>query len=293
MNQYLLDRNDVSLHLLLCSSTRGLLVAVCRRLMHLEALSNRAIEFWEIKLSQQGDLGRMPTSALYNAYRRMHDITSSSHVKVQEFDQLLSMLGSDIRSAYARSLPAIVSKKANQAPPQPGAAVNKQFETSIKNLQAQFEQTMLLGGPAPPVFLPVIVKFFKAELVKFRAKPDTDPATLFFEDYSLLEIEDDRKGLANRAARNSFVDVFKRVELVAPQGGQRSSDGAIDGKASSGGTTVQGTNGSGQWRRCTRCTAVMEDVFGQRPGFSFVLGQQKKCSCGGYWGLLPRGSMIN
>ena len=53
MTRYLQERNDVSLHLLLCSSTRGFLSAVCRRLLHLDALSSRALEFYERRVAMQ------------------------------------------------------------------------------------------------------------------------------------------------------------------------------------------------------------------------------------------------
>jgi mediator of RNA polymerase II transcription subunit 16 len=37
----------------------------------------------------------------------------------------------------------------------------------------------------------------------------------------------------------------------------------------------------------------MENVYGHRPGFTFVLAQQRKCACGGSWGLLHKGAMVS
>ncbi|KAH8748444.1 hypothetical protein F5883DRAFT_582565 [Diaporthe sp. PMI_573] len=47
MNTYLKSKNEVSLHLLLCSSTRGLLLATCKRLNHLQVMSTQATQCWD------------------------------------------------------------------------------------------------------------------------------------------------------------------------------------------------------------------------------------------------------
>ncbi len=108
---------------------------------------------------------------------------------------------------------------------------------------------------------------FGADLRAFRAQ--TDPSKLFFADYGLLEVSDEPRVLEARKAARTYVDVFKRTEIVPPgmgMGGQQMS-----------------------WRRCVRCAAVMEDVPpGSRPGFTFVLSQQRRCACGGFWALLSK-----
>ncbi|KAK1718770.1 RNA polymerase II mediator complex subunit Sin4 [Colletotrichum acutatum] len=301
MSAYLQSRSDVSLHLLLCSSTRGFLSAVCRRILHLEILSNRAIEFYERRAAMQNATD--PSSqakglhvVLYKAYQKMQRVTSSSLIKVQEFDRLLTVLNNDIRTAYQTSLASLASKN----PPGGGAAAQKAVDAQIKTAQMHCELNMLLASSPPPAFLGVLLKFFNTDLRAYRGL--ADPSKLFFADYDLLEVDDDRRTLAARKAKSRFIDVFKRAELVGPPptsraggGGSSSSDAAGNSNnnnaSTSGGKEAEDAK-TAQWRRCVRCSAVMEDVFGSRPGFTFVLAQQRKCSCGGHWGLLPRGSLI-
>jgi mediator of RNA polymerase II transcription subunit 16 len=126
---------------------------------------------------------------------------------------------------------------------------------------------MLHCSPPPVPFFPVIRKFFDRDLRAFRS--DTDAARLYFANYDLLETQDDENSLAAKGARGTHVDVFRRVELgPTPRPGK-------------------------QWRRCTRCAAVMEEVVGHgKAGMTFLLNQQRKCSCGGFWSLLPHGKLV-
>lgn len=277
MSAYLQSRSDVSLHLLLCSSTRGFLSAVCRRILHLEILSNRAIEFYERRaaISNANDPNAATSknlhTVLYKAYQKMQRVTSSSLIKVQEFDRLLTVLNNDIRSAYQTSLAALANKTPAGAQGNP-----KAIEQQIKGAQFHCELNMLLASSPPPSFLQVLLKFFNTDLKNYRAQ--TDPSKLFFADFDLLEIDDDRRSLSARRARGQYIDAFKRVELVGPP--VRGAKELEEAKTP-------------QWRRCVRCAAIMEDASGSRPGFTFVLAQQRKCSCGGHWALLPRGALIS
>lgn len=259
LNQYLHDRNDVSLHLLLSSSSRSFVSAVCRRITLLEAISNKAIDFYKRQAAGEQPAGaKPPNPQLQQAYQRMQQVTSSSLIKVTEFEKLLNILGSDIRQTYTTYLPRVVKNT-------PNAPQGKQLDVALKNTQIHFEVGMLLSGSLPPSFLPVLNKFFTKDLQAFRKL--TDPAKLFFADFELVGVQDDKHSLTARKAKGVHVDIFKRTELRVGRGANK-------------------------WRRCTRCTAVMEDVFGSRPGFTFVLGQQRKCSCSGYWALLPKGKLV-
>ncbi len=264
---YLQSQNEVALHLILCSSTRGLLSAACRRLTHLDSLSNRAIQYYESKATSE-QAARLP-SALSLAYQKMQHYTSSSLIKVQEFDKLLSSLGADIRTAYQSALPRLAAQASAAANKGAGQQATQISDMTIKKAQTQCELSMLLASSPPSCFLPVIAKFFAHDLRAFRAL--TDPAQLFFANYTILEVQDDQRSLAAKRAQGCYVDVFRRVELT------------VDRRAASGVL----------WRRCARCAAVMEDVAGQRPGYSFVLTHQRKCSCGGSWGLLPAGNLVS
>ncbi|KAJ9134015.1 Mediator of RNA polymerase II transcription subunit 16 [Pleurostoma richardsiae] len=294
MTAYLQSKNDVSLHLLLCSSTRGFLSASCRRLQHLESLSNRAIQYYENKAAMQnatnpGHAATHTTSTLHNAYIKMQRYTAASLIKVQEFEKLLNVLAGDIRSAYQTSLASLSQRQPQQQGGKPG-----QNEAAAKRAQMHCELNLMLASSPPNSFLPVINKFFHSELKAFRRS--ADPARLFFADFGLLEVEDDRRSLAARRAARRHVDIFKRVELAAPGPEQREALRARNDKA---GRHPQGFDNESReqpprlWRRCVRCASVMEDANGTRPGFNFVLAQQRKCSCGGNWGLLPRWSLVS
>ncbi|KAL2255836.1 hypothetical protein VTK26DRAFT_2634 [Humicola hyalothermophila] len=349
--RYLQSKKDVSLHLLLCSSTRGFLSATCRRLLHLGTLSDRAVRYYESRAQIQDPSVSRPHPALYQAYVKMQRAVASSLVKVQEFDRLLSALSRDIQTAYQKSLSGLVAKMKphpqQQQQQQPGATEHQQLqqqqqqqqrnEQFIKKAQAHCELDMLLAANPPPSFREVLARFFSSSLPTFRGM--TDPAALYFANHDLLEIDDDPRSLALRRGQRRYVDVFKRNELVlgpAPPraaaaagrggannanraaatarngggggGGTRNgvlpgrsaggSGGAEEGAAAAAGSSAgaavgaagAGATGNGlQWRRCVRCAAVMEDVWNPKPGFTFVLAQQRRCACGGNWGLLPRG----
>lgn len=260
MAAFLQTKNNVAFHFLICSSSRGFLSAVCRRLGHLEALSVRAIDFYRRQSAMaDGSVAGRSAPQLQQAYQKMQQVTSSGLVKVAEFEKLLNVLGQDIRQAYQTFLPNLIKAQQN-------ALQGKQIDMAIKSARVQFELAMLLSSSPPPAFLPLIQKFFQQDLPAFQRS--TDPSQLFFGNYDLLEAQDDKNTLASkRVSGKIYVDVFNRNELkIAP---------------------------NKQWRRCTRCAAVMEDVFGSRPGYTFVLGQQRKCSCGGHWTLLPMGKITS
>lgn len=256
---YLVERNEVSLHLMLSSSSRALLSAMCKRITYLENMSGKANEWYKRNINPPNpkEPVKLPNMQLQHAYQRMQQATSASLVKVKSFEQLLNTMGSDIRQLYQRFLPTLVQNQTN-------ALQGKQMDAAIKLAQVQFELAMVLAASPPVPFVQVLKKFFSKDLPAFRGL--TDPAQLFFADFDLLEVLDDKRSLAARAERGVHVDVFSRAELKR--------------------------TATSQWRRCTRCAAVMEDMFGSRAGLTFVLGQQRKCSCGGFWGLLPKGELL-
>lgn len=283
ISAFLQKQNNVALHLVLCSSTRGLLVAVCRRLQHLEHLGNSVVGYWQKNGQRPGPDGKPHNGPLHRAYQRMQQITSSSVVNAGEFEKLLNNLGKEIRSTYSTALTAVVSKATNQPPPREGAATNKHFDAAMKTAQLQCELSMLLGVGIHPMFRAVLGPFFATHLKVFRAS--LDPSRLFFKDFSLLEVAaDSAASLEQKRTSERYVDMFRKVAM---------SPTDVAGRDSGGEGFVAGVPvWSGQWRRCVRCASVMEDVVSQRPGFTYVLSQQRKCACGGSWGLLPKDSLL-
>lgn len=280
MTNYLKAKNDVSLHLLLCSSTRCFLAAICRRLAHLQAISNKAMQYWD---------GRSAANAaepeaqreLHKAYLKLQRCATTTLVKVEEFDKLLATLSGDIRQTYQTTLANLQQKAAQQGqtskPGQPTPA-----EAAVKKAQTHCELTILLGEQPPVSFQPPIKKLFETHLRAVMSS--TKRPELFFTDFPLLEVEDDPRRLAARRAEGRYVDVFKRVELTVPKtaNGHANSDELAVAKFTLGdGDSPTPTHAA--LRRCVRCCAVMEDVTATRPGFNFVLAQQRKCSCGGSW----------
>ncbi|KAM3562348.1 hypothetical protein MY1884_001847 [Beauveria asiatica] len=263
-SEYLQERNDVALHLLLSSPTRSFLLALCRRISHLDGVSARTLEFYRQQAAEaeRSGVARLSSGQLQQAYQRMQQVTSSSLVPVAEFEKMLNTLNHDINQVYAVYLPALLRQAHH--PPQ-----GKQIDMRIKSSQAQMEVVMLLSRHVPPAFMALVRKLFVDDLGAIRAQ--LDPAALFFADFTALGVQDDKASLAARAARNGggpYYDSFKRVELQ------------------------RGTRGTKPWRRCVRCPTLMEDVSPNRPGVTYVLAPQRKCSCGGSWGLLTKDKMV-
>ncbi|KAL2199805.1 mediator complex, subunit Med16 [Corynascus similis CBS 632.67] len=345
--KYLESKNDVALQLLLCSSTRGLLSALCRRLQQVENLSNRTAQYYETRMQlqqqqqqqQQDSAGgaaasARPPPALSHAYQRMERAISSALIKVSSFDRILSELSADIQVAYRKTLSGLVAanvkpQAASNLTEQQQKQHNEQF---IRNARAHCELDMLLGHNPPPSFREVLVKLFSVTLPAFRSQ--TDRSKLYFASYDLLDVENNPIALAKRKAAGKYVDIFKRVELtVGPRTAKQTAGGSAgpedgssghallaqgdksimaNGEESAAATsgngngedngmasyraalmgtwTGMGNNNGPQWRRCVRCAAVVGDLFTAKPGYNFVLSQQRKCVCGGNWGTVPRGT---
>ncbi|RDA83029.1 hypothetical protein CP532_6884 [Ophiocordyceps camponoti-leonardi (nom. inval.)] len=253
MATYLHQKNEMALHLILCSSSRSFLSALCRRVSHLEAISNKAIDFYR----RQGDpddpnnVARLSDPQLQEAYLRMQQVTTSSLIKVTDFEKLLNTLSSDIRQAYHTILHNRLKNGPN--PPQ-----GKQLEAAVKTAQVQIEVGVMLTSSPPIALMPVLKKLMGHDVGVFRGL--TDPAALFFADYSLLGLLDDEMSLSARIASGVSVDLFRKIELKP--GGFRPGR-----------------------RRCARCTAIMGDVYVSKAGFTFILSQQRRCSCSGHWTL--------
>ncbi|KAK0729360.1 mediator complex, subunit Med16 [Apiosordaria backusii] len=349
---YLHARNDVSVHLLLCSSTRSLLQVACRRISGLEEISNRALLYYKAHSVPKNQL------ALHHSYQRMHRTISASLVKPQDLERLLSTLSKEISTAYQRTLITVAK---NKEQPPPGATEQQQQQSQqrvdnfVKTAQSRFELEMLCGACPPNIFREILARLFTTTLPAF--KMTTDPAKLYFANYDLLEVIDDDKTLRARKEAGKHVDVFRRVELIGGQhqqqqtqqsfppaaasngppgksggeniktepnvgGGGGAGGGGIKmgntpslslglatGPTANAGNTANGApavpmtqvnspreDGAGnapalRWRRCVRCASVMEDIMNQRPGFTYVLAQQRKCCCGGSWTLVANGAL--
>jgi mediator of RNA polymerase II transcription subunit 16 len=315
---------QIPMQLILCSSTRGLLLAACRRLIHVEMVSSRASQYYETRIQQQQQqqdpaaaaAGR-PHPALYQAYQRLASVISKSLVKVSDFEQMLNGLASDIHASYQKFSGLNLAKLKNQhtnLTEQQQQQLNERF---AKNAQLHCELDMLLGGSPPAFFREALLKLYTTTLPALVEKMDR--AELYFLKHPLLGVDDYPKAFEERKQAGAYVDVFKRRVILASrprQGGRnghnatipakRKADGEEAKSASNGNDNDEGNgmghwrmsiqgnwtsigdNGSPQWRRCVRCGSVMEDLWSGKPGYHFVLTQQRKCPCGGGWSTEPR-----
>ncbi|CCC10210.1 unnamed protein product [Sordaria macrospora k-hell] len=238
---FLKARGDVSLHLLCCSSARGLITAACRRLAHLEGMSFRAVRYWEAsRLKTENNDGsgggKVLPDSLYFAYQKMQHSAQACLIKVQEFEKILQGFAQDVRTAYQTSLSR--RQSGSQQPPQqhPSPQQNKNQQPQnaedqfIKKAQAHCELDMLLGANPPPCFREVLLKFFTQTLPVLKSH--VDPAKLYFANYEILDIEENPRILAARKARRKYIDVFTRREITFPT---TSSGDAARGGGGSGG----------------------------------------------------------
>lgn len=262
MIRYLQQKGEIALHLLLCSSTRNLISAVCRRVGLLDSYATRALA-WYTSRGGPPDESTGRHVGLYSAYRKIHRYTSAALIKADEFDKFLTVLAADIRSAYVKTLSPLAEREAQTAtknPPTPNQNPNAAKPDRVKEARQHCELTTLLVNPPPPSFLVVIAKLFRQDLTAFRA--NVDIAKLYFANYDILEIIDTPEALANRKMRGTKVDMFRRVEISK--------------------------QAQSSWRQCCRCGNVMEDLASpnNKPGMNFLLAQQRICCCGGRIALL-------
>ena len=253
---YLEKRNDVALHLVLCSSSRCFLSALCRRVAHIEGVGNKAVDFYrrQSATTDPNVPAKQTSPHLRQAYQNLQQASSSGIVKVSDFAELLNTLGAGINQAYDSFLPKMIKNQPN--PPQ-----GKDEDEAVKAARSKLEIQMLLATAPPVGFLPVLTKFFDAHLPAFRRA--TDPAKLFFENFSVLTVQEDQTEI--KGIRTAQLDAFSKAKLKMGPGQQ--------------------------WRRCTRCTAVMEEMAGKGAALTFMISQLRRCPCSGPWAVLPPGRL--
>lgn len=113
------------------------------------------------------------------------------------------------------------------------------------------EKEMLISATVPVILMPVVESFLTRTLDEFRA--EVNELELYFTDISWLGLSDDERSDAWK--REHVLDMLRKVEL--PKGARL--------------------------RRCTRCCAVMEDVYPSRGTSFWMLTMQRTCYCGDWW----------
>lgn len=275
--QHLHATNTISLHLLLASSARGFLTSICRLLAHLDYIARKAMQR-SVTTPQISNIGQTPPSqqlpalspALKAAYTQIATLTSSSIIRVKTIETLLLSLGARVKTAYAAANNNPSSNPANNNTQRGGG-------DPLRNLQ---EMQILYGDTFPDSFKSVIVDLYRKEGLLESVRNEIDPAKLFFADFDVLEIDEDAASVTARKAKNRTMDCFRKNWLSNPvRHPERSGDGAA---------LVQNATAK-KWRRCARCAAVMEDVVTTRVVLQWLVMQQRRCYCSGYWYTLAIG----
>lgn len=151
------------------------------------------------------------------------------------------------------------------------ATIKTAYGTQSKEARNAQEIPIVLGGALPEAFKGVIVELFKDRGLLDAVREEIEPARLFFADYALLEVEE---GGVGRRKEGVTMDCFRKGWLANPGKGE--------------GVGRQGA----RWRRCARCTAVMEDVLNPRQALQWLVMQQRRCFCSGYWDTLNAGETM-
>jgi mediator of RNA polymerase II transcription subunit 16 len=222
--------------------------------------------------NQQG-LPSVPTlsPALKAAYMRIATLTASTILRIKTFETLLSTLSSHIKTAYSTH----------------GLSGSQQAERNRNTIEIK----MMLGGSIPDAFKGVIAELFRPEGLLDSVREDIDPSRLFFADFSLLEVEEDRVSIAARKRAGMTMDCFRKSWLPNP----KKSDALLvnaNAQDQNGGAVGGGGRQGARWRRCARCAAVMEDVLSQRQALQWLVMQQRRCFCSGYWDTLNPGETM-
>ncbi|KAK0128828.1 mediator complex subunit [Cadophora gregata] len=274
---YLHSTNTIALHLILSSASRGFLTAILRRLAHLDYIARKAISHTSTPNPQNTPSALSP--ALKAAYVEIASLTASPILDIKTIETLLSSLSSSIKNAYALHNPALSGS------PQAEKARNA------------LEIKMHFGSSFPDAFKSVIVELFREDGGLLSAvKADIKPADLFFADFEILEVDEEGVMLERRKEKGMTMDCFRKAWLPNPVKGQ-----VENGTSAAGGTAGTGTDGNAsavvsrqgaRWRRCARCAAVMEDVLTQRQALQWLVMQQRRCFCSGFWDMLSPGELV-
>jgi len=271
INARLQASNNVALHLLLSSASRGFLTTICRRLTNLDYTARKAMSTAAQNAGQGQPVQGMPalSSSLRAAYTSIATLTSTSIVQIRIFETFLTSISASIKDSYTTA--GLVSASTQ---PQVQGLQNPERTRNM------VEQAMLFGGPLPEALIPAMSHLFTSLLPTLRS--NIDPSKLFFHDFSILAL-DPSGSETDKDSHTYGIDVFQRTAIVLdPARNNPKTDAA-------GSNGVNNPNGSAvgkKYRRCARCAAVMEDVTSRRPAVSFLIMQQRRCFCGGNWVVL-------
>jgi mediator of RNA polymerase II transcription subunit 16, fungi type len=206
-------------------------------------------------------------------------LTSSTILRIKTIENLLLSLTSLVKTAYS-----------THSPPLSGSPTAEKARNSL-------EIKMLFGGQFPDAFKSVIVELFRKEGLLDGVREEIEPAKLFFADFEMLEVDEDADSVRKRKKAGVTMDCFRKAWLVNPKKSSVKTTGQEVVNGNAGLDANAGLGGAGgrqgaRWRRCARCAAVMEDVLTQRQALQWLVMQQRRCFCSGYWDTLAPGDSV-
>lgn len=216
----------------------------------------------------QNQNGPQISPALRTAYMQIATLTSGTIVRIKTFETLLSSLSALIKTSYQSHTPPLSGS--------PAADKARGF----------LETKMLFGGSFPQAFKGIIVELFKEDGLLEKVKEEIDPARLFFADFTLLEVDEDAASVKKRKNMGKTIDCFRKDWMVNPS--SKSNAEKNGGGEGGDGTVVSGKQAQ-KWKRCSRCASVMEDLVMNRQQLQWLVMQQRRCFCSGYWNTLASG----
>ncbi|RYP53448.1 hypothetical protein DL768_001593 [Monosporascus sp. mg162] len=315
---YLLEKNEIALHMVLSSSIRTLLGGVCRRIMVLNNLSLRAISHYEARMGTNGSNnnnnanGGLPAASAYGsplhvAYQKVYRHTSSALISPEAFQALLASLNREVRDMYARSFAKIGAEQqvtGGKGSGGGGGPSQQQQNDATARARQHCELQMLLGQAPPSTFQPLVAKFLYQDLAAFRDGPNGGGGSAYSSSpppgnnpaadaNSNNNNNNNGGGMMIDPARLFFADydILEVDDTPRALERRRARGVRVDLFRRAEifmSSDRRGGPGPG-WRRCVRCASVMEDIgaAANKPHLSFVLSQQRNCCCGGRLALLP------
>ncbi|EHK98610.1 hypothetical protein M7I_5551 [Glarea lozoyensis 74030] len=129
--------------------------------------------------TQGSNPDKQPSPALRNAYLHIATITTNTILRIKTIDTLLSALTTSIKDVYSTILPKSQTS-------------DKSTDKANEKARNAYEIKIAFGGPFPEAFKPIIVELFRADGLLAAVREDIEPAKLFFADFSLLEVNEDK-----------------------------------------------------------------------------------------------------
>lgn len=287
LTSYLHEKNEIALHMVLCSSIRSLLGGVCRRITLLNNLSHRAISHYE-NSPPGGGKGSGYGSPLHTAYQKVYRHTSAALINPEAFQALLASLNREVREVYGKSFAKMAEQASKAQQQQQQQHPNHQRNSgggdeAVARARQHCELQMLLGQAPPSTFQPLIAKFLYQDLAAFRDGPGNGgpPGGAAAIAAAVAAGGNNNNNAAAAAAAAAAATTIDPARLFFADYDILEVDdtpGALERRRARGahvdlfkrveitkGGSSRGGSGSGSgsnvpWRRCVRCASVMEDV---------------------------------